>query len=99
MTRLKIIKKNLLRTEMKVSEDTYIVDDIELSGLHKAFSNRDLLWLKVAFGQHLVKYVSIDKRLLSYKVLLNSHLKFVNNSGRAVSIVLKDAGEEVLDNV
>ena len=99
MTRLNIIKNNLLGVEMKVSEDTYIVDDIELSGLHKSFSNRDLLWLKVAFGQHMVKYVSIDKRLLSYRVLLNSPLRFVNKSGRAVSIVLKDAGEEILEQV
>lgn len=99
MTRLNIIKKNLLGTEMKVFEDTYIVDDIELSGLHKSFSNRDLIWLKVGFGQHMIKYVSIDRRLLSYKVLLNSSLKFVNKSGRAVSIILKDAGEDILDQV
>lgn len=96
MTRLSLIKESLKRTP--VDQGDCFVLDIRLRS-QKAFANRNRVTFIMDLKFHPNETLIIDKKLLSYRILKNNKLKFIEPWGMVFRADIADVGESVLEDI
>lgn len=96
MTRLSLIKESLKRTP--VDQGDSLVLDIRLRS-QKAFANRNRVTFIMDLKFHPNETLIIDKKLLSYRILKNNKLKFIEPWGMVFRADIADVGESVLEDI